>query len=218
MSAPDIEISAFAWVPDFAQGHVRDLRPRWALEEAGLRYRSRLLKAGEADTAEYRAWQPFGQVPAYRDGTVTLFESGAILLRIAALSDRLRPWDAAEEARIDAWVIAALNSVEPYVSNVVGPPLFNAGEAWVEGYLVEAERLLGMRLSALANYLDGREWLADRFSVADIVMATVLRMIEASPLLAAEPVLADYLARGLARPAFRRALDAQMGDFARAAA
>ena len=113
MSAHDIEISAFAWVPDFAQGQVKDLRPRWALEEAGLHYRTRLLKAGEPDTAEYRSWQPFGQVPAYRDGEVTLFESGAILLRISTLSDTLRPRDSAEEARIAAWSFAALNSVEP---------------------------------------------------------------------------------------------------------
>jgi glutathione S-transferase len=218
MSAPDIEISAFAWVPDFAQGHVKDLRPRWALEEAGLPYRTRLLKAGEPDTAEYRAWQPFGQVPAYRDGEVALFESGAILLRISALSDALGPRDKAEEARITAWSFAALNSVEPVVVNVILPSTFHAGEEWVEGWRPHAERLLGLRLRSLARALDGRDWLAERFSVADILMATVLRGLEGSPLLAAEPVLEAYLARCLSRPAFERALAAQIADFSQQAA
>lgn len=218
MARPDIEISAFAWVPDFAQGYVRDIRPRWALEEAGLPYRRHLVTGTEKDSPEYRAWQPFGQVPAYRDGEVELFESGSILLRIAERSDVLRPWDETERAKITTWVIASLNSMEPQINNVVLPALFNAGEPWLEGWLAHARKMAAMRLASLAGHLQGRDWLADRFSVADIVMATVLRQIEGTELLAAQPVVESYLDRCLARPAFRRAVEAQIADFSEKAA
>src|ERR1700733_10916892 len=105
-----IEISAFRWVPPFAQGYVKDLRIRWALEEAGLPYRTVLIGGADPASAAYRRWQPFGQVPAYRDGAVELFESGAIILHIAAGSEALAPSDTAGRARVTAWVIAALNS------------------------------------------------------------------------------------------------------------
>lgn len=213
-----IVISAFAWVPEVAQGYVKDLRPRWALAEAGLDYSVRPVAGDEADSAEYRRWQPFGQVPAYHDDEVALFESGAILLRIASLSPRLAPRDAQEAAQVQAWVFAALNSVEPRVDALVHPGIFHAGEDWVAGHRPHAERLVDLRLKSLSGWLEGREWLTDRFSVADIVMATVLRALAEEPVLARHPTVARYLDRCLARPTFREALDAQLATFAQHAA
>jgi glutathione S-transferase len=127
-----IQVSAFRWVPPFAQGYVRDLRVRWALEEAGLRYEAILIDQEAQASASYRRWQPFGQVPAYRDGDVEMFESGAIVLRIAERSDALSPVDPAGRARMTTWVLAALNSVEPHVQNLVAIDVFHAGEAWTK--------------------------------------------------------------------------------------
>ena len=168
-----IVISSFAWVPPFAQGYVKDLRPRWALDEAGLDYSVHILGDGEADSAAYRAWQPFGQVPAYRDEAVTLFESGAILLHIAGKSPALAPRDAQEAALMQAWMFSALNAIEPKVDNLILPGVFHAGEALVDGFRGPAEALIDLRLKSLSGWLDGRDWLTGRFSVADIVMATV---------------------------------------------
>ena len=152
-----ITISAFAWVPPFAQGYVKDIRPRWALAEAGLDHDVHLLRQGDADAADYRAWQPFGQVPAYRDERVELFESGAILLHVAELSTALRPSDAQEAARTRAWVFAALSSVEPKVDALILPGVFHAGEDWVAGHRPHAERLIDLRLRSLSGWLDGRD-------------------------------------------------------------
>lgn len=209
-----ITISAFAWVPPFAQGYVKDLRPRWALAEAGLDYEVHLLAQGDADAPDYRRWQPFGQVPAYRDDAAELFESGAILLRIAELSEVLRPRDAQETARTQAWVFAALNSIEPKVDNLILPGTFHAGESWVAGWRPHAERLVDLRLRSLAGWLDGRDWLAGRFGVADIAMATVLRGLKEEPVLAAHPAVSAHLERCLARPAFETALAEQLATFA----
>lgn len=209
-----IEISAFAWVPEFAQGHVRDLRPRWALIEAGLAYRVHLLKAGENRSADYLRWQPFGQVPAYRDDEVQLFESGAILLHIANKSRVLEPRDWQDAANMQSWVLAALNSVEPMVADLTNPPIFNVGEDWVAGARKAAEQAVEGRLSALAVWLADRDWLTGRFSVADIVMATVLRDLGDEPVLQRFPVVEAYRDRCLARPAFQKALAAQMAVFA----
>ena len=209
-----ILISAFAWVPPFAQGYVKDIRPRWALAEAGIDYEVHLLSQGDADAPDYRSWQPFGQVPAYRDDAVELFESGAILLRIAERSAAFRPWDAHEAAQTQAWVFAALNSVEPKVDALILPGTFHSGEDWVTGYRPHAERLVDLRLGSLGAWLDGRDWLAERFGVADIAMATVLRGLQDEPVLARHPVVSAYLERCLARPAFETALAAQLATFA----
>lgn len=209
-----IEISAFAWVPPFAQGYVKDIRPRWALAEAGLDYRVHLVSGDEADGPAYRRWQPFGQVPAYRDEEVELFESGAIVLRIANRSEALAPRDAQDAAATQAWVFAALNSVEPRVDNLILPGTFFAGEDWVAGWRPHAERLVDLRLKSLSAWLQSRDWLTDRFSVADIVMATVLRGLQEEPVLAGYPTVSAYLERCLARPAFDQALAAQMKAFA----
>jgi glutathione S-transferase len=210
-----ITISAFAWVPPFAQGYVKDIRARWALAEAGLDYNLHLLSDGAQDQPDYRAWQPFGQVPAYRDETVELFESGAIVLHIASLSDALAPRSKQEAAQIQAWVIAALNSVEPKVENLILPAIFHAGEAWVSEFRPHAENLLALRLKSLSGWMKGRDWLVGRFTVADIIMATVLRGVQAEPVLQDHPDLVAYLDRCLARPAFKKALDAQLDTFTR---
>lgn len=207
-----IEISAFSWVPPSVQGWVKDLRPRWALAEAGLDYDVVLVTDG--DDPDYRKWQPFGQVPAYRDDAVELSESGAILLHIASLSSTLAPRDDREAALTQSWVFAALSSVEPRVDNLVLPGAFHAGEDWVDGFRPHAERLVEFRLKSLTGWLEGRDWLAGRFGVADIVMATVLRALEDEPVLARHPVVAGYLDRGLARPGFAEAVAAQLATFA----
>jgi glutathione S-transferase len=130
-----ILISAFAWVPEFAQGYVKDIRPRWALAEAGLDYEVRLVDGTTTRTAPTTAaGSPSGRCPAYRDDEVELFESGAIVLRIASLSERLAPRDAQEAAQTQAWVFAALNSIEPKVDNLILPGVFHAGEDWVAGH------------------------------------------------------------------------------------
>src|SRR3954468_16272355 len=134
-----IQVAAFRWVPPFAQGFVRDLRVRWALEEGGLPYGAVLFDQDSKNTPDYRAWQPFGQVPAYRDGEVEIFESGAIVLHIARRSEILAPRDEAGFARVVTWVIAALNSVEPSVTNLGGLDVFYAGQSWTEGYRPIAE-------------------------------------------------------------------------------
>ncbi|TQV79186.1 glutathione S-transferase family protein [Denitrobaculum tricleocarpae] len=205
------QLSALDWAPEFAQGYVKDLRVRWALEEAGLSYEAVLLddaaRAGDA----YRTWQPFGQVPAYRDGEVEMFESGAILLHLAAKSEALAPRDPAGFAKATSWVIAALNSVEPAVQNLVHLDVFYAHEAWAKARRPQAEIELSGRLEKLANWLGAKDYLLDRFTAGDLMMATVLR--EVPDLHAYSATLDRYLERCLARPAFERALDAQMRAF-----
>ena len=209
-----IEISAFAWVPPFAQGYVKDLRPRWALAEAGIDYTVSLVGNGRADTPEYRAWQPFGQVPAYRDDEVELFESGAILLHIAQKSPALARRDKQEAATTTAWVFSALNAIEPKVDNMILPAIFHPGEPWIEGARAAAEDILRLRLNSLSNALGEKDWLTGRFGVADIVMASVLRGLQDEPILRDFPRLAAYLKRCLARPAFDAAIKAQLATFA----
>jgi len=207
-------VTAFKWVPPFAEGLVRDLRVRWALEEAGLAYEDRLLGQGDSETPEYRAWQPFGQVPAYRDGTVEMFESGAIVLWIAQSSDQLMPADLAGRAMVMTWMFAALNSVEPSVSELSGIDLFHADEAWTRDRRPQVETRLRQRLAALQTALGDRPWLVEgRFSAADILMTHVLRALRHTDIVADYPALADYVARAEARPAFQRALADQMKPF-----
>ncbi|WP_156679953.1 glutathione S-transferase family protein [Sphingomonas profundi] len=208
-----IEVSAFRWVPPFAQGFVRDLRVRWALEEAGLPYREALIGLRDRESAEYRAWQPFGQVPAYRDGTVEMFESGAIVLHIADQSEALCPRDPAGRARMTTWVIAALNSVEPHVASLAAIDTFHRGEAWTTERRPQVEEAVCGRLTALAAWLGDRDHLEGRFTAGDLIMTTVLRELVASGILSRFPTLDAYRARCEARPAFVRAMAAQMETF-----
>jgi glutathione S-transferase len=209
-----ITISAFRWVPDFAKGQVRDLRVRWALEEAGLPYQTRLLDQGDQDKPEYRALQPFGQVPIMDDDGVVLFETGAILLHIGANSEVLLPSEPLARARATQWLVAALNSVEPSLVNLFLIDVVFAKEEWAilrrQGALEFAKR----RLTGLANALGEKAYLdGDRFTVGDLMMATVLRIPAYTDIVASDPRLKAYLGRCTNRPAFKRALESQLGDF-----
>jgi glutathione S-transferase len=210
-----ITISAFRWAPPFAQGQVRDLRARWALEEAGLPYRTRLLEQGDQDKPEYRALQPFGQVPILEEDGKVLFETGAIVLHIGERSAALLPKDADARARATQWLIAALSSVEPHIMNVAVLELFYADQEWARQRRPGAREFAAHRLNALATALGDKPYLdGERFTAGDLMMTTVLRII---PELVTDPRLTAYVERCTARPAFRRAFDAQMGDFRQAA-
>jgi glutathione S-transferase len=213
-----ITISAFKWVPEFAQGQVRDLRARWALEEAGLPYKTRLLEQGDQDKPEYRALQPFGQVPILEENGLVLFESGAIVLHIGDRSEALLPRETAARARATQWLIAALNSIEPFVMNVTLIDLFYAHEQWAKLRRPGAVEFAQKRLSALSKSLGDKAFLdGDKFTAGDLMMATVLRIPKHTDLVTGDRRLAGYLERCTARPAFKRALDAQIGDFRKAA-
>jgi glutathione S-transferase len=213
-----ITISAFRWVPDLARGHVRDLRVRWALEEAGLPYRTRLLEQGDQDKDDYRALQPFGQVPIFEEGGLTLFETGAIVQHIGERSEALLPKEPGTRARAIQWMFAALNSVEPFVMNVALIDLFYTNEEWAKlrrpGAVAFVERRLGAVSKSLGEklYLDG-----DRFTAGDLMMSSVLRIFHYTDIVKKDARLAAYAERCMARPAFKRALDAQLGDFRDAA-
>ena len=211
-----ITISAFEWVPDFARGQVRDLRPRWALEEAGIPYQTRLLAQGDQDKPEYRALQPFGQVPVFQENGVTLFETGAIVLHIGERSEALLPKDPVARAHATQWVIAALNSIEPFLMQVALIDLFYANEEWAKLRRPGAAEFAQKRLKAVSNALGDKPYLdGDRFTAGDLMMASVLRIL---PALTNEHAnLKAYVERCTARPAFQRALAAQLGDFKEAA-
>jgi glutathione S-transferase len=211
-----ITVSAFQWVPDFARGQVRDLRVRWALEEAGLPYKTRLLAQGDQDSAEYRALQPFGQVPIFEEDGFVLFETGAIVLHIGERSEQLLPRDSQARARAVQWLVAALNSIEPHVMNVAVLGLFYAGEEWATLRRPSAEQFVQRRLSALSRSLGGKTYLdGEQFTAGDLMMTTVLRILP--DLITGDVRLRAYVGRCTARPAFQRALDAQLSDFKAAA-
>lgn len=208
-----ITLYAFKWVPDFAQGLVRDLRVRWALEEAGLPYTAKLLGPEDQNTPQYRDLQPWGQVPVMEDDGLTLFESAALVQYIADKSQALSPPDPAGRAKMAQWLFAAMNSVEPHVANLATIDLFCADQDWAKARRPDQEAFTRQTLAALAGRLEGREWLEDRFTAADLLMVTVLRILRHTDIVTADPVLGPYLARGEARPAFQRALAAQLATF-----
>ena len=208
-----IKVSAFRWVPDFVRGLVCDLRVRWALEEAGLPYELRLIGPEDQKSPGYRAMQPFGQVPAYEEDGLVLFESGAILLHIAERSDVLMPREANSRARMTAWMFAALNSIEPHIQNLVAIDLFHAKEDWAKERRPGVLQMAQTRLTALADWLNGRDYLEGHFTVADLLMTTVLRIPRHTDLVAQIPVLDAYRLRCEGRPAFKKALATHMADF-----
>jgi glutathione S-transferase len=211
-----IRVTAFAWVPPFAAGLVRDLRIRWALEEAGLPYEERLIQQGEQDRPDYRAIQPFGQVPVIDEDGLTLFESGAILLHIGDRSDTLLPRDPAARAGAIQWVFAALNSIEPHVQNLTLIDLFYADEEWAKQRRPGALQFLEKRLDALAGRLGDSDYLdSDRFTAGDLMMTTVLRILRHTDLVEKRPALHAYQLRCEARPAFQKALADQIAPFER---
>lgn len=207
-----IEITAFRWVPEFAQGVVRDLRVRWALEEADLPYRVRLLE--QQRPPEYLLEQPFDQVPVYRDGEVHIFESGAIVQYIGERNEALLPRDPQARFRAIQWTYAALNSVEPAILNLLLIDLFYAGEEWATLRRPGAEEFVRLKLRRLSDWLGDKEWLEGRFAIGDLLMITVLRFLRHTNLVAEFPNLAAYLAGGEARPTFKRALADQLAAYA----
>ena len=207
-----IEITAFRWVPEFAQGVVRDLRARWALEEAGLDYRARLL--GQERPPEYLKEQPFDQVPILNDGEVRLFESGAIIQYIGEKSEALLPRETAEKYRAIGWTYAALNSVEPALMNVVLIDVFYAGEEWAKLRREGARDFAKLKLKRISDWLGDKEWLeGDRFTIGDLMMVTTLRFLRHTDLVAQFPNLDAFVKRGEARPAFGQALQDQLATF-----
>ncbi len=207
-----ITISAYRWVPEFAHGLVKDLRVRWALEEAGLPYTERLIGPEDQASAAYRTLQPFGQVPTLEEDGLKLFESGAIVLHIAGKSDALMPADAAGRARTSVWVLAALNSIEPAVDQL-GDTYGQADQDWAQQRRAPCEAQVRKRLGELQAWLGDKDFLEGRFTAGDLMMTTVLRNLRQTTLLSEYPALAAYKARCEARPAFARALAAHMAPF-----
>jgi glutathione S-transferase len=210
-----IRLTAFKWAPPAAQGLIRDLRVRWALEEAGLPYKEKLLDWGDQNTPEHRAVQPFGQVPVYEEDGLTLFESGSIVMHIGEKSPVLLPAEPGARARVRTWMIAALNSVEPHVQTLALIDLIFAKEEWAPLRRPSALSMAQARLNAVATVLADREYLENQFSGADLLMTTVLRFMRHTTVVSDIPVLAAYQARCEARPAFKRALAAQLAPFER---
>ncbi|WP_067733652.1 glutathione S-transferase family protein [Novosphingobium naphthalenivorans] len=208
-----IRISAFDNVPPFARGLVRDLRVRWALEEIGRDYGLHYLDAMKPKPPEYRDWQPFGQVPAFDDGQVRLFESGAILLYLGEQDERLLPRDPAQRWAATSWLLAALNSVEPALIQIVNLDFFLAGQPWAADAQPVFVDMARGKLKSTEAALGEREWFAGPFSIADIMMTCVLRNIDHTDVLSAYPALAAFKARAEARPAFQRALADQLAGF-----
>ena len=208
------EITAFRWVPDFAAGLVRDLRIRWALEEIGRPYRVRLLDALNPRPADYFLEQPFGQVPAYRDDDVHLFESGAILIHLGLGDERLLPADANGRGRAIAWLVAALNSVEPAILELSAIDLFHRGQDWTRERRPQVIDKIRERLRLLADALENRDWFEGRFTIGDLMVVSVLRNLRHTGLVAEQPRLAALVQRGEARPAFRQAMSDQLAVFA----
>jgi len=207
-----IEITAFKLVPEFAQGVVRDLRVRWALEEAGLDYRARLLD--QERPAEYLLEQPFDQVPCFSDGKVRIFETGAIVQYLGEQSEVLLPRDPQGRYRAIQWTYAALNSVEPAVLNLLLIDIFYAGEEWAKLRRPGAADFANLKLKRVSDWLGDKEWLeGDRFTIGDLLMVTVLRFLRHTDLVAGFPNLAAYQKRGEARPAFQRALADQLAAY-----
>lgn len=208
-----IEITAFRWVPEGAQGLVKDLRVRWALEEARLSYRVRLI-GGERPPG-YERDQPFNQVPCFRDDTVQIFESGAILQYIADKSEGLLPPDPQGKYRAIQWTYAAVSSVEPFVQFRALLDFVFADQSWAEPAKPTFDHYARLRLQQLSDRLGDKQWLeGERFTIGDLMMITVLRIADRSSQLAYFPTLAAYVKRGEARPAFIRALDDQLAAFA----
>ncbi|EYF04439.1 glutathione S-transferase family protein [Chondromyces apiculatus] len=209
-----IRVSAFRWVPPFAQGLVRELRVRWALEEAGIPYEDLLIGPEHQRTPEYREMQPFGQVPAYDEDGLVMFESGAIVLHIAERSEVLMPTDPVGRARTQTWMFAALSSIEPHIQNLSMIDIFHTNEEWAKLRRPGAVAMVQQRLQELATCLGDREYLEGRFTAGDLLMSTVLRILRSTDILEQFPTLAAYRTRCEARPAFERALAAQLAPFA----
>ncbi|KZD24288.1 glutathione S-transferase family protein [Tardiphaga robiniae] len=206
-------ISAFERSPDRGRGLARDMRVRWALEEVGQPYDVRLLSFTEMKEPAHRRLHPFGQIPTYQDGDLMLFESGAIVFHIAERHPGLLPDDANARARAIAWIFAALSTVEPPIVERGAATLTERDKTWYATRLPILDDRVRARLGDLSIRLGDADWLDGRFSAGDLLMVTVLRRLNGSGLLEDYPNLCAYIARGEARPAYKRAFADQLALF-----
>ena len=213
-----ITITAFERSPDKGRGLARDMRVRWALEEVGRAYEVRLVSFEEMKEPPHKAIQPFGQIPTYEEDDLALFESGAILLHIAERNPGLLPADANARSRAIAWMFAALNTIEPPVFDHNLVMILDRDKPWYEQRLAALEELIRKRLDDLSHSLGDADWINGVFSAADILMVTTLRRLETSGILKGYPNLAAYVVRAEARPAYKRAFEAQLAVFKQASA
>jgi glutathione S-transferase len=206
-------ITAFERSPGRGRGLARDMRVRWALEEVGQPYDVRLLSFSEMKESAHRQRHPFGQIPTYEEGDLTLFESGAIILHIAERHAGLLPEDANARARAIAWMFASLNTVEPPIFERSMAIILERDKSWHKERLAMLEDRVRVRLSELSSRLGKADWLDGAFSGGDLLMVTVLRRLDGSGEVEKFPNLSAYVARGEARPAYKRAFDAQSAVF-----
>jgi glutathione S-transferase len=208
-----ITITAFERSPDGGKGLARDMRVRWALEEVGQPYEVRLLSFKAMREPAHLSLHPFGQIPTYEEGGLALFESGSIVFHIAERHPGLLPDDANARARAITWMFAALNTVEPPIFDRALAKILERGEPWYEQRLRVLEDSIRKRLGDLSGHLGDAEWLDGAFSAGDLLMVTVLLRLKGSNILDEYPNLSAYVARGEARPAYKRAFDAQLAVF-----
>lgn len=206
-------ITGFRDSPDRGRGLARDMRVRWALEEIGQPYDVRLLSFAELKAAAHLALHPFGQIPTYEEGNLTLFESGAIIFHIAEQHAGLLPEPPAARGRAISWMFAALNTVEPPIVERSMAMMLEVERPWYRERLFQIEQQIRIRLGQLSAHLGDAAWLDGDFSAGDLLMISVLLRLGAAPLLADYPTLIAYRERGEARPAYQRAFDAQLQVF-----
>jgi glutathione S-transferase len=206
-------ITAFERSPDGGKGLARDMRVRWALEEVGQPYEVRLVSFGAMKEPAHRALHPFGQIPTYEEGDLALFESGAIVFHIAERHAGLLPDDANARARAITWMFAALNTIEPPILDLATTRLLEGDKSWYEQRLPVVEDRIRDRLGELSGRLGDADWLDGAFSAGDLMMVAVLLRLKASGMLDEYPNLSAYVAHGEARPAYKRAFEAQLAVF-----
>lgn len=211
-----ITITAFEKSPDRGRGLARDMRVRWALEEVGQPYEVRLLSFKAMKEPAHLALHPFGQIPTYEEDGLALFESGSIIFHIAEHHSGLLPDDAKARARAITWMFAALSTVEPPIIDRANARIQERDQTWYEQRLSMADERIRQRLNELSEYLGSADWLEDAFSAGDLLMISVLLRLKDSGILQEYQNLSAYVARGEARPAYRRAFDAQLAVFAAA--
>jgi len=208
-------ITAFERSPDRGKGLSRDMRVRWALEEVGQPYEVRLVSFDAMKEPAHRALHPFGQIPTYEEGALSLFESGAIVFHIAErhAGRGLLPDDAHARARAITWMFAALSTVEPPILDLATARILESDKPWYEQRLPVVQDRVRDRLGELSRRLGDADWLDGAFSAGDLMMVAVLLRLKPSGMLDEYPNLSAYVARGEARPAYRRAFDAQLAVF-----
>lgn len=205
-----ITITAFERSPDGGKGLARDTRVRWALEELGQPYKVRLVSFAEMKAPAHLARHPFGQIPTYEDGSLTLFETGSIIFHLAEQHDGLLPTDRQARSRAITWMFAALNTVEPPILELTTAKIFEADRPWSEERLPLVTDRVRARMDRLSAHLGHADWLDDGFSAGDLMMVSVLLRLRMSGVLDEYQNLAAYVARGEARPAYIRAFAAQL--------